>query len=88
MKNHLIAVALLVSNVMASSHFQATTPKASFYKQSTDQNMWTTADTVGCIIGFTVFGLLYAYTVGYIFYDVALEGKKYDDLLENDLAEM
>lgn len=43
---------------------------------------------VGCIIGFTIFGLLYIYTVGYIFIDTATRGKEYDTLIENDLAEM
>ena len=88
MKNALVALALLVGETYASNHFAATTPKESFYLQSEDMNAWTETDTVGCIIGFTIFGLLYAYTVGYVFYDTAARGKEFDELLENDLAEM
>ena len=88
MKNALIALALLAGNAYASNHFQGRTPKKSFYNMSVDQNAWTEADTVGCIIGYTIFGLLYVYTVGYIFYDTHVRGKDYDELLQNDLAEM
>ena len=89
MKNTVMATALLlISSVSAGSHLKFFSPKASFYNQSVDLNAWTTTDMVGCIIGFTIFGLLYIYTVGYIFYDTSSRGKEYDTLIENDLAEM
>ena len=89
MKNTVMAVAmLLISSVSAGSHLKFQSPKSSFYNQSVDLNAWTTTDLVGCIIGFTIFGLLYIYTVGYIFYDTSARSKEYDAHIENDIAEM
>ena len=88
-KNSALAAALfLIGSVSAGSHLKFSSPKESFYNQSADLNGWTTTDTVGCIIGFTIFGLLYIYTVGYIFVDIRNRGTYYDDLIENDVAEM
>ena len=55
---------------------------------SEDRNEWTTTNSVGTIIGFAVFGLLYIYTVVAVIIDTVKRGKEYEELIENDLAEM
>ena len=51
--------------------------KKSFQAESADMSAWDDSSRIGCIIGFTVFGLAYIYTVVMIFHDMNNRKKMY-----------
>ncbi len=81
-------MAVMLSSAQAALETDFTTVKASFNKMSVPNNDWMDANKVGCILGFSVFGLMYIYTVVMIFIDTCKRGTEYEALIENDLAEM
>ena len=79
--------ALLISTVAAQA-FEGSSPRASFYLQSEDLNKIEPIPQIIMIVGFAVFGIMYVFTVCYIFYDTYLRGVEFDEAIANDKAAM
>ena len=78
----------MLATASAQKSWKHNTVEESFLNMSVDQNEWIPANAVGTIIGFSVFGILYIYTVIAVLLDTYNKGLEYDSLIENDLAEM
>ena len=85
--SHAFQAAVMMATAQALDT-RYTTPEASFKNMSMDRSEWIGANTVGCILGFVVFGLMYLYTIVMILIDTCKRGAEYDALIENDIAEM
>ena len=53
---------------------------------SENNNPWTTTQTTGAVLGFTVFALTWSYVIIYIFYDINKSKNEYAELVEEDRA--
>ena len=78
----------MLATASALSTWIFTTVEESFLNMSENKNEWIPVNAVGTIIGFSVFGILYIYTVISVLIDTYNKGIEYDSLIENDLAEM
>ena len=78
----------MLATASAQSTWIFTTVEESFLNMSENKNEWIPVNAVGTIIGFSVFGILYIYTVISVLIDTYNKGIEYDSLIENDLAEM
>ena len=52
---------------------------------SVDASEWDLHSTIGALLGFGVFGVMYAYTVVSIFVDINKRGKEYQAMIEEDI---
>lgn len=78
---------------LGNPHWDATTSTWTKWKgagtyMSDDKNEWQAVSVAGVLIGFGVFGVMYAYTIVSIFLDIAKRGRYYQDLIEKDLKTM
>ena len=55
------------------------------WTMSKDQANWGPVNQIGAILGFGVFGLMYAYTVISIFLDIAKSGREYQAMVDDDI---
>ena len=55
---------------------------------SDNYSFWEFRLTYGLIIGFVGFGLCYFIIIGMIFYDIKKRMREYDEVIEDDLAQM
>ena len=78
----------MLATASAQSTWIFNTVEESFLNMSENKNEWIPVNAVGTIIGFSVFGILYIYTVISVLIDTYNKGIEYDSLIENDLAEM
>ena len=85
--NFVAVAALLFSGVMGQAT-KAFSPRASFYLQSADLNAWTTPEAYLAGVGFVIFGVMYVFTVIYIFVDTYRRGVEFDEMIENDKQTM
>ena len=53
-----------------------------------DLNEWSSGGTVGAIIGFAIFGIMYLYAIVMIFLDIKKNDEKYTELLADAHHEM
>lgn len=58
---------------------------AAGWVMSKDQANWGPVNQIGAILGFGVFGLMYAYTVISIFLDIAKSGREYQAMVDDDI---
>ena len=72
-------MALFLANAYAlvCDSCKGKSPANSFKAMSADMSTWDDSSRIGCIIGFTVFGLAYIYTVLMIFHDMNNRKKMY-----------
>ena len=78
----------MLATASAQSTWIFNTVEESFLNMSENKNEWIPVNAVGTIIGFSVFGILYIYTVISVLIDTYNKGIEYDSLIDNDLAEM
>ena len=81
----LMAVAFLGG---AAQKIETGSPLESFMVISAQNNSWEERYPIGAIIGFALFGLAYVITVIKIFIDINKRKNEYDEIIEDDKAEL
>ena len=69
--------------------FQGCSPQTSFMTASTNYGIkWSGSAMFGAIVGFTIFGIMYVFTIISIIHDIFKRQAEYEKLVEEDIARL